>query len=125
MHWPGMHVAGRDGHGAMVAWIETGRSDAANLTPSLSYLSPSLEKSVLIRTREMPGSLSQRLLGLREPSDALLNLRERNTNDYGYSLFEESPENLPSPLRASLMEINTERSNKQFYEPHMAKILTR
>jgi len=23
MHWLGMHVAGRGGYGAMVAWIET------------------------------------------------------------------------------------------------------
>ena len=73
----------------VVVWVEVERSGSGGLNSSLSYLSPSLENGVLIRTSEMPGFLLQRLIGLKEHSEVLLGA-DKNSKDLtnAYSLFE-------------------------------------
>jgi hypothetical protein len=92
----------------VVAWVEVERSGSGVLSPSLSYLLPSLKKTEFIRTSEMPECLLQRLIGLKEHSDALLGVNTNNQDVNAYSLFEGLPEDPPASLRSSLKEIDDE-----------------
>ena len=92
----------------VAAWVEVERSGSGGLSSSLSYLSPSLENKVLIRTSEMPEFLLQRLIGLKEHSAAFLRVDKNNKDFNAYSLFEGLSEDPPPFLRSPLIGIDAE-----------------